>query len=316
MTLHASRLILHADDFGLNEAVTVGIVRGFRDGLLTSTSALSNAPDIGRSLDRWKDLLAEQAADAIPSRLQRKMLDDVQRPFDLGVHLNLTQGRPLTGERYPAELLDVNGCFPGVFALFFRLQRGGRRFLPGVETELDRQVQTVCDHGLRPTHLNGHQYIEMIPGVTEIVFRLADRYSISVMRAAREPSLARNTIWRGQIVRWPLSCVKRAFAERFVKQLDSRGIHHPDAFFGTAHAGEIDLSLLTRFLASVGQHCTVEVGLHPSETAEAESAEARTNGWSDPLAERRPRELQMLTSSDLVKFLDQTGWRLGRLAKP
>ena len=37
-------IILHADDFGMNPAVTAGIVRGFEHGLLTSTSLLTNAP--------------------------------------------------------------------------------------------------------------------------------------------------------------------------------------------------------------------------------------------------------------------------------
>ena len=112
-----SRLVLHADDLGMNRAISEGILRGFREGLLTSTSLLANAPDAGRALQQWKGLLAEHAAGRLPSAAARRRLDDPDRPFDLGVHLNLTQGRPLSGSRYPAELLDAGRPFSRRFCL-------------------------------------------------------------------------------------------------------------------------------------------------------------------------------------------------------
>ena len=42
---------LHADDLGMNRAVSDGIFQGFEQGLLTSTSLLSNAPDAARALE-------------------------------------------------------------------------------------------------------------------------------------------------------------------------------------------------------------------------------------------------------------------------
>ncbi len=44
----SGRIVFHADDFGMNCAVTDGIVRGFQHGLITSTALLANAPDAGR----------------------------------------------------------------------------------------------------------------------------------------------------------------------------------------------------------------------------------------------------------------------------
>ena len=58
---------------------------------------------------------------SLASMARRQRLQDPAQPFDLGIHLNLTQGRPLIGPRYPAELLDADGCFPGIFGLFRRL---------------------------------------------------------------------------------------------------------------------------------------------------------------------------------------------------
>ena len=115
-------IALHADDLGMNPAVSDGIIQGFEVGLLTSTSLLSNAPDAARALDRWRQLESRRSQGRLASMARRERLHDPAQPFDLGVHLNLTQGRPLTGAGFPAELLDANGCFPGVFGLFRRLR--------------------------------------------------------------------------------------------------------------------------------------------------------------------------------------------------
>jgi chitin disaccharide deacetylase len=307
------RLVLHADDLGLNRAVTDGILRGFREGPLTSTSLLANAPDVPRAVEQWKTLLADQAAGRLPSAAVRAALGDPPKPFDLGVHLNLTQGRPLLGNRFPAELLDARGRFCGIYALFARLKWHGSRFGDAIRAELSRQVQMVCDLGLRPTHLNGHQYIEMIPGISEIVLELVAQFDIRVIRVAREQALWRSTVLRGHLGKWPLALVKRWYAGRLRSRVDALGIPHPDAFFGTVHAGDVARPTLERWLAHACNDRLVEVGLHPAEASDGSSAEDRGAGWHDPLAAARPRELQMLVAAELPKSLEAAGFRLGRL---
>ena len=93
------RLILHADDFGLNRATTEGVLRGFRHGVLTSSAVIANAPAASEALAAWKHLLAEWHEQSWPSAAVRRMLGDPRLPPDLGVHLNLTQGRPLSLEQ-------------------------------------------------------------------------------------------------------------------------------------------------------------------------------------------------------------------------
>jgi predicted glycoside hydrolase/deacetylase ChbG (UPF0249 family) len=309
----SSRLALHADDFGMSRAVSDGILHGFRHGLLTSTSLLANAPDASRALSPWKELLADQTAGRLPSAEARRRLDDPRCPFDLGVHLNLTQGRPLD-ERYPAELLDPNGRLPGVFSLFARLRRSGDKFREAIQAEWQRQIELLCDHGLRPTHLNGHQYVEMLPIAANIVPALMERFGIKSVRVAWEPRLFRNTVLhRFGMAKWPIAWVKHMFAARFRARIDARRIAHPDAFFGTAHAGSIDLKLLRLFLASSQRYPLVEVALHPGQLAEETSPADESSGWQDPLARARPEELQMLVSAELPQWLESAGWRLGRL---
>jgi predicted glycoside hydrolase/deacetylase ChbG (UPF0249 family) len=68
------RLIVNADDFGLAESVNRGIIVAHRDGILTSASLLAN----GSAFDQ-----------AIAASRQFPQLS-------VGVHLNISEGRPVS----------------------------------------------------------------------------------------------------------------------------------------------------------------------------------------------------------------------------
>ena len=227
----------------MNWAVTEGILRPFRHGLLTSTSLLANAPDAARALACWPELLRQQQAGELPSASLRRRLGDPERPFDLGIHLNLTQGRPLTAGRYPAELLDRRGCFPGIFPLLRSLRGGDCPFHTAIADELSSQVQFMLDRGLRPTHLNGHQYIEIIPAVSAIIPAIVERFGIRLVRVAAEPSIGPLIFGRGLGIKGTVLAVGQQFcAWRFRRLLARLGIPCPDAYYGAGLAGRIDLA--------------------------------------------------------------------------
>jgi chitin disaccharide deacetylase len=308
------RLILHADDFGMNAAVNAGVVRGFTHGLLTSTSVLANAPGFTAALTRWHDLAARFARDDLRSLEVRRRLADSMTPFDLGVHLNLTQGRPLTGERYPRQMLDRNGLFPGVFGLAARLMKSGTRFCPEIKAELCAQIEAVVDSGNAPTHLNAHQYVDIFPAISTIIPDLLQRYAIPVTRVPWETHLTQTTLARRiEPANWCLAQIKRLFAFRHLVTMRRRRVPHPTAFFGTAHAGRIDLDLMRMFVAAAGPGVT-EIGMHPGTFEPDEDGEARDDGWHDPLAPARAIELSLLTSAALVELLESRQVRLARLS--
>lgn len=308
-------LVLHADDFGMNEAVTDGILSGFREGLLTSTAILTNAPDCIRAISRWQDLLSRLAQHDLPSVGSRKLLSDSLAPFDLGIHLNLTQGRPLTGERYPGVLLDDKGRFPGVFGLARRLLFSGWKFRAAIERELTAQIEVLLDHRIAPTHLNAHQYIDLFPVVASIVPELLRRYSILVVRVPWERGLTRTTLWRRfEPINWCLGQIKRMFAFRHLVEMSRHRVAHPAAFFGTSHAGRITIDLLQAFIASTSQGLT-EIGMHPGCPLAGAHCDSNGNGWHDPLADLRSGELSLLNSPELVQALDSQHIRLARLTE-
>ncbi len=312
-------VILHADDFGMSPAVNRGIARAFQDGLLTSTSLLVNAPAAESACLEWPRILAGQRETCHDSTAIRYEIDDSCQPFDLGIHLNLTQGKPLTGERYPKELLDETGSFPGIGALFRRLVFVRSRIREGVCAELQSQIEWMCDHRLQPTHLNGHQYIELLPTVAEMIPRFMKRYGISVVRVAIESRLFNTVLMQGRGIAYALALVKQQFARRFLRRMQTAGAAFPNQFFGTAHAGRIDRATMNRCLAYASGVSTTEIGLHPGEAVGHDVSSmisSRTSAdreWDDALAHRRPQELGWLCSPELRVEILNRRLRLGRL---
>lgn len=305
-------LILHADDLGMNTAVNEGILAAFRAGLLTSTSLLSNAPAAEAAAKAWPTLIHQLANDSLPSCAARRELGEPNLPFDLGIHLNLTQGRPLTGPRYPAELLDRDGNFPGIGSLFFRLNRANSQQLWRVEAELRAQLSWMCDRNLRPSHLNGHQYVELVPQIAAMIPELVRRYAVPVVRVAREPSLTRNVLFQGRTAAWAIGLAKRYYASEFQKRMSAAKIPFPNQFFGTSHAGRVSLSTLTRFLKLAQTSPCTEIGLHPGEDPTRDNI-ATNDPWFDPLARLRPAERDWLCGDELSTILTRSHLQLGRL---
>ncbi len=307
------RVVFHADDFGMNASVNHGILTAFREGLLTSTSLLANSPAAEAACQAWPSLMAERHQGiGRHSGARRERFEESPLPFDLGIHLNLTQGRPLAGERFPKELLDPDGNFPGIGTMFRRLFRVGPLVLASVEAELCAQVEWMCDRGLRPTHANGHQYVELIPAISAMLPGILQKYAIPTVRVAFERGLIRNVLSNGDISGFVLAGVKRCFATSFRRRINRIGIATPDRFFGTAHAGRIECRQVFRFLdQSSGARC-VEIGVHPAAVTLAGEVSAE-EAWFDPLSKLRPNELEWLCRSELSDGLATRGWHLGRL---
>src|SRR6516164_1415614 len=168
-------LIVNADDLGWTEGVNRGIADAHRNGIVTSASLLAN----GAAFDD-----AVKTAGQLPG-------------LGVGVHLNLSDGRPAAPPREVTSLLNEVGEFSGgPQSLLLRLTAG--RVDPGeVEKEWDAQIQKVRAAGIRPTHLDGHKHVQMLPGLFAVALRLAKKHGIPALRVSLEASPLRAALSDG-----------------------------------------------------------------------------------------------------------------------
>jgi predicted glycoside hydrolase/deacetylase ChbG (UPF0249 family) len=134
------RLIVNADDFGLTEGVTRGILRASRDGLVTSATVLANLPP---ALD----------AEAVATGL------------GLGLHLNLTWGPPVSPAGTVPSLVGPDGRFVRDLATLSQRARPDE-----VRREAEAQLEAFTRRfGRAPTHIDSHHHVHRLPGVMEAV---------------------------------------------------------------------------------------------------------------------------------------------------
>jgi predicted glycoside hydrolase/deacetylase ChbG (UPF0249 family) len=163
--LNSHPLIIHADDFGETEQITLGISEGIEAGLITSTSIMANMPATDFALAR-----------------ARSMTDRVS----FGVHLTLCEGRPLTRA---LSMMDSRGNFCSKRQLFLRSITGRLR-LAEVEAEVGAQIARVAAGGVRVSHLDGHKHLHQLPVVCKAVANVARQRGIERVRLAAMHSIA------------------------------------------------------------------------------------------------------------------------------
>lgn len=145
-----TRIVVCADDY----AFTPGVSRAIRE--LIAARRIS-ATSVMTGSEFWP---AEAAA-----------LKAVAGDADIGLHVTLTDQVPIGA--MPAFASD--GRFPPLATVF---RNGLMRRLPlaEIEDEIERQVEAFISHyGAPPAHIDGHHHMHQLPGVRDIVVRIAAR---------------------------------------------------------------------------------------------------------------------------------------------
>ena len=213
---------------------------------------------------------------------------------------------------YPSALLDAEGRCPGIFRLYGRLLLDGHLWKEPLADELNCQIELLKSHSIQPTHLNGHQYCEMLPVVREIVPDLMAKHGVGTIRVAAEWYWKNSIFWqRLGPVTWLQGGLKRYYAGRFRNRCKQLGLASPDAFFGAMLAGRIDVRRVAAFLDRAKSCRSAEICLHPGDLLEDNLP---ADGWHDPLAAGRPAELKLLKSNELYDLIKNRQITLGRLA--
>lgn len=154
------QLIVNADDFGVSAEVNRGILHAHQNGIVTSTTVMSNFPDAAPGL--------EQALTAAPD-------------LGIGLHFNLTAGRPVSPLSTVPSLVTADGTFHNIVE-WPACMKGFND--EQVRQEIDAQVRRFIEiAGTPPDHLDAHHHATYLhPAALRAMLATAQRYHIPMRR--------------------------------------------------------------------------------------------------------------------------------------
>lgn len=256
------RIIINADDLGFAPGVNRGIMEAHDAGTLSSASMMVTAPAFHEAV---------------------ALVRDGHLRLDVGLHLNLVAGRPLT------ETVSLTDPRTGEFHSLGELARRavtGRIHADEVRRECDAQLRALADAGLTPTHLDSHRHAHALPGVLAAVAASAYEAGLHWVRrpldrptrraaGASAKMLALHASWRRALLG-----VDRAHLPLLARAPRFRGI----ALQGVPDVEAGLLALIDGLPAGV-----TEIMLHPGY-------DDATLAAQDPYRREREREVAALRS--------------------
>ena len=290
-------VIVTADDFGAAENINEGIEFASARGAITTVSALMNFPFSF-------------------SRLQQ--LADRHPRLGIGVHLNLTTGKPLLDSRQVPTLVDANGDFFTVDGLYARI---GTISLAELEQELRAQINALKDLNIRPDHLSDHNgVLSLYPPFFDVFARLALEFGLPV-RSPLSVSMKYPLLFpdagirkKGRDVAWRvagrglfnaiglLRYTNVAQIEERVKLLDALDIPHPDILVDYLY-GNPTVSNALHVLRNIPARIS-EIVVHLGTSRRSESYPV---GLDTGYFDNREQELVVVTSTYLAEFAKTLG---------
>lgn len=201
--------------------------------------------------------------------------------------------------------LDV-GCHlvlvgsPGFPDTVAQLVQAVARRRIAIYDELAKQVRTILDAGIQPTHLDTHKHTHLLPPVLDAVARISEEFSIPWVRRPFDFPVQANGIGLAKRLVSRSFHLLRGRLERVLKAHHCRTTDH---FAGFRITGRYGASELSRLIGQLPEGST-EFMCHPGY-CRSELQAARTR-----LKASREEEMRALTSAEVRQALEQAGVRL------
>jgi hypothetical protein len=271
-----------ADDYALSHGVSAGILEAVGAGRVSAVSALVNGP-------RWPALGCE---------LIRRAVD-----ADIGLHFNLTLGKPLS----LMPKFAPKGTFPQISEVV-RASMRGKLPMDEIRVEIDRQLdrfEAVMDR--LPDFVDGHQHVHVLPYIRH-----------ALLDALQARGLA-GKMWLRDAGDWPhrillrradakKALAVRALATGFRRDVKRRGFVTNRGFAGFSdfNPGQDYGKRFASYLrARGGRHLIM---CHPGHVDQ----ELRQ---LDPVTVTREQELAFLLSQQFSEMLERKGLKVARLSE-
>jgi predicted glycoside hydrolase/deacetylase ChbG (UPF0249 family) len=247
-------LIVNADDYGLTEGISRGILHAHREGIVTSTSVIALGPAYPKVVSWLED----------------------EDELGVGVHLAAVgEDPPLLSAREIPTLVGKRGHLCGSYSAFVARAALGRINPDELRMEFTAQLQSVQELGVPITHLDAHQHLQLWPSVCSVVIDLAIRFGIPAVRVPR--FRARN----------PMALGVTVLGARLARRARRADLRFPLDAVGIECAGRLDEELLPTVLARLADHghAAVELTVHPGEGDDIDRMRYHWGyRWEDELA--------------------------------
>ena len=274
-------LVLIADDYALTHCISDSILMLIEAGRLSGTSAMVTGP-------HWPTYAKKLAARSAQA--------------DMGLHIDLTTGVPLT----KMPLLAPVGIFPSMPGLASKAMCF-QAIRKEIQAEIVRQIEVFASHfGQLPDFLDGHRHVHVLPGIRTALFGAIAQVDPDWrpwVRSVEEPWL--------RILKRGISPFKTMIISTLAMGMRARakqaGLPVNDGFAGVTDFNPLGdfRAEMQAFLALSGQKPLVMV--HPGLAGDAEIAAL------DAVVETRPLEHDYLLGEAFARDLQAAGWRMGRL---
>jgi len=295
---HRPRLILHADDFGLCEEVTNDIMDCIRNGAIHRASVICNTDG---------------------AALASEMFNKADANFEVGLHLNLVEGKPVSAQGEVSLLIDLStGEFRyGFLSLWKDYVLGSAKKRKSLKAQIKREVEyqiltfnRFFNQNRAPIHIDGHTHVHILPFVLDIIIGLSQKHNIRSIRLPNERFfMSRKNLRHYLSANMVKHIVLKILSKTQVRKIKKAGLKHNDYFIGILSSGEMNvqnvLSAL-KALDGIGEDSVVEILFHPGGVRHRNHVDWTTraqfiNYYSDS---KRHREKLFLCNGDLKKITD------------
>ena len=236
------KLIINGDEFGLTRGVSEGIIKCMKNGILTDTSAMTNMPFFEEAINIAKS----------------------EGINEMGIHLNMTCGKPVLPQNEVSSICDENGNFyrkPELIPSNIKLSE--------LEKELRAQIEKFKKTNMKINHIDSHHHFYSF---NDDVFKL-------VINLAKELNV-------------PMRCPINE--KRHV--VEENNVLCPDFFDSTFYEGNISVDYLINRLENLkGMYNVIELMAHPSNACEELKKISSYNVM-------REAELEVLTSEEIKEY--------------
>lgn len=294
------KVIVVADDLGASADRNHGILQAMQAGTVTTASLMINGPAVQEAIALFT------AAGLLDARR-------------IGLHLNLTEGRPISSpDAVSSLLLPAGQVQPGtalgpaaqLFPLFLGKHAFHRRCLDGtigpdqIANETKAQLdlfEQLC--GFRPITADGHQHCHVSPRAVQPIAAVFAEYAVLATRIPTEPGSDRSLCQVCAAVSAHAAAARVIYARA--------GVAAADAFVGLSFCGrsysaaELETAIRAQFRPPGIR--SVEVMTHPRTAGSA--PELDDFGRSAD----RERELEVLARPALRESLSRWGELVPRI---